>query len=94
MASSPASSAGSGRADGVARLTERVSEVWRVDQSGTYLDGQRLSDVTIENLTMSESPHIAVRIGVDNDARYAGGVNLFGSGFGNHAQDIVMRMRF
>jgi predicted transcriptional regulator len=27
-----------------------------------------------------------------DDARHPGGVNIFGKGFGNHDQDIVMRL--
>ena len=33
-------------------------------------------------------------IGVKDDARNKGGLNLFGRKFGNYPQDIVMRMGF
>jgi predicted transcriptional regulator len=33
-----------------------------------------------------------VRVGVKEDARHPGGINIFGNGFGNHSQDIVLRL--
>jgi len=34
-----------------------------------------------------------VAIGVEEGARHVGGLNLFGRGFGNYPQDLVLRMR-
>ena len=36
----------------------------------------------------------SVRIGVKEDAVHKGGMNLFGNGFGDYPQDIVMKMWF
>ena len=36
--------------------------------------------------------NIRFRIGVRDDARHPGGANIFGRGFGNYDQDIVMRI--
>jgi predicted transcriptional regulator len=33
-----------------------------------------------------------VRIGVKDGARHPGGMNIFGRGFGNHDQDITLRL--
>jgi predicted transcriptional regulator len=33
-----------------------------------------------------------MRIGIDENASHPGGVNIFGRGFGNYDQDIVMRL--
>ncbi len=38
------------------------------------------------------TPSISVRIGIDDEAQNRGGLNIFGSKFGNHAQDIVMKI--
>lgn len=67
-------------------------KVWQVDERGTYIDGTRISDVTLPDLALTDQPAISVRIGVDDQARNRGGLNLFGGGFGNHAQDIVMKI--
>jgi predicted transcriptional regulator len=34
-----------------------------------------------------------LRIGIDEAAEHPGGVNIFGRGFGNYDQDILMRIR-
>jgi predicted transcriptional regulator len=41
---------------------------------------------------LSAHHSIRVRIEVKPDARHPGGVNIFGRGFGNYDQDIVLRL--
>ena len=63
---------------------------WRVDHTGSFLDGVRLSDVSIADLRLEEAPYISLRIGVDPNAAHPNGINLFGSRFGDHPQEIRM----
>lgn len=65
---------------------------WKVMADGCYLDDVRISDVTLEQLHLTDKPYIAVRIGVKPDAVHQGGINLFGERFGDHNQAIVMRL--
>ncbi len=67
---------------------------WRVTRKGSYVDGERLSSVTLHDLDLAAHNHITVRIGVKPDARNVGGVNLFGRKFGNHPQDLLMRVQY
>jgi predicted transcriptional regulator len=67
---------------------------WRVDQAGTWIDGVRLSDVTINELELGELPFMRLRFGVKDDAQNIGGMNLFGRTFGNYPQDIMMQLHF
>lgn len=69
-------------------------KVWQVNGSGSYIDGLRLSDVTLADLGLGQQPFVAVKLGVKPDAKHVGGLNIFGRKFGNYAQDIVMRMRY
>lgn len=69
-------------------------KTWRIDGSGTYLENTPVSDVTIMDLGLDAQPFIAVRIGVDAHAEHNGGINLFGKGFGDYAQDLVLRVRY
>lgn len=69
-------------------------KVWRVDRSGTYLDNQRIGELTLEDLQMEERDHIGVRIGVPADAEYVGGMNLFGEQFGDYAQNLILRIGY
>jgi len=52
----------------------------------------KISPVTLRDLDVDKHRSIRFRIGVDATARHPGGINIFGRGFGNHDQDIVMRI--
>ena len=65
---------------------------WRVTSDGTYVDGVKISPVSLKDLDLGNHKSIRLRIGVRDDARHPGGVNIFGRGFGNYDQDIVMRL--
>jgi predicted transcriptional regulator len=65
---------------------------WGVTESGTFVDGNRVSEVTLADLDLRGHSSVKVRIGIKKDAANVGGVNIFGTGFGNYDQDIVMRM--
>ncbi|SPJ26206.1 hypothetical protein PAA8504_04062 [Palleronia abyssalis] len=65
---------------------------FRVTADGTYLDGVRLSDVGLAALDLESHHSIRVRIAVHDDAEHPGGINIFGRGFGNYDQDIVLTL--
>jgi predicted transcriptional regulator len=67
---------------------------WRVTPDGAFIDGEKLSKVTLEDLNLSEAHHVELRLGVKADARNVGGLNLFGRKFGNYGQDILMRTKY
>jgi predicted transcriptional regulator len=65
---------------------------WRVTHEGSHVDGLKISDVSLRELELSEHHSIRLKIEVKVAARHPGGVNIFGRGFGNYDQDIVMRL--
>jgi predicted transcriptional regulator len=65
---------------------------WRVNRDGTYVDGVKISPVSLKDLDVETHHSIRLRIGVKADARHPGGINIFGRGFGNYDQDIVLRL--
>ncbi len=67
-------------------------KTWRIGQNGSYVDGVRISDVTLADLNLNDHQSIRLRIGVHEDAKHPGGINIFGRGFGNYDQDIVLRL--
>ncbi len=67
-------------------------KTWTINEKGTFLDGEQISPKTMQAYRFEEYPYIAVRIGISDDAVYKGGMNLFGSGFGDYAQDIEMKL--
>jgi predicted transcriptional regulator len=78
----------------IERTTHGLLKQWTVNEQGSLIDGVALSGVTIDALQLARANHIKVRIGVKEDARHRGGLNLFGRKFGNYPQDMVMRVAF
>lgn len=62
----------------------------QINSGGTFLDGQRMSDITLHDLSI-ERNQWTLRLEVKEDARHVGGLTLYGAGFGNYNQDIVFR---
>lgn len=69
-------------------------KTWRVDEEKTTLDMNKVSDVKLSDLKLTHRPNVRLRIGVKEDAIHQGGVNLFGRQFGDHEQDIVMKVHY
>lgn len=66
---------------------------WTINSAGTFLDGIKISEVPIQALELDTHRSIRLKIAVKPDAHNPGGVNIFGRGFGNHDQDITMRIK-
>ena len=64
----------------------------RVTADGTYVDGLKISPISLKDLDVEAHRSIRFRVGVRDDATHPGGINIFGRGFGNYDQDIVMRI--
>jgi predicted transcriptional regulator len=69
-------------------------KVWQVDAEGSSIDGVRVSNTHIEDFGIRPWHTLTVRIGVNPDAPHQGGFSLFGKGFGNYEQDIVLRLHY
>jgi len=65
---------------------------WRITKNGTDRDGAKVSKCSLADLELERHRSIRVRIGVKEEARHPGGINIFGTGFGNHSKDIVLRL--
>ena len=65
---------------------------WRITREGTFVDGMKISPISLADLDLDKHRSIRLQIAVRDDARHPGGINIFGRGFGNYDQDIVMRL--
>ena len=65
---------------------------WKVSAEGTFIDGNRISGITLADLDLRAHTSVKVWIGVKKEAVNIGGLNIFGKGFGNYDQDIVLKM--
>ena len=63
-----------------------------VNRHGTFIDGAMVSPVTIQSLGLNEKSDFRFRISAPSDSCHAGGLTLFGHGFGNYNQDIKLHV--
>jgi predicted transcriptional regulator len=67
---------------------------WSVSDKGTFIGTKKVSETTIADLNINAHHSVKVSVGVDENAQHVGGINIFGRGFGNHDQDIVLQLFF
>lgn len=65
-----------------------------VNESGTYIDGFKRSDVSLGDLNIVPGSVIKFRMSAPEKNEHRGGLTLFGRSFGNYSQDIQIRMQY
>ena len=61
----------------------------RITQDGVFLDETRTDWRTIDKLKLQQGDYITFRIGIKEDAKHQGGLNLFGEKFGDFSQGLL-----
>lgn len=69
-------------------------KVLTIDKKGTFIDGLKISDVNIKQLSLDYKSVIKFKFQVKEDAAHVGGLTLFGSQFGNYSQDIKVHISY
>lgn len=64
-----------------------------ITHNGTYMDGDRISDTTIDDIDVRRGV-FTFRMQVRLDAANIGGLTIFGKGFGDYDQDILMQLYY
>ena len=67
-------------------------KTWKVSHDGSFIDGEAACKTTLRDIRYDECEFFEVRVGVKDDAKFCGGMNLFGRSFGNYEQDIVLKI--
>ncbi|WP_159459758.1 ArsR/SmtB family transcription factor [Scatolibacter rhodanostii] len=67
---------------------------WMVNAQGSFVNGEKVSDITAKKLSLKGKRSVTMRIGVKEDAKYVGGLNIFGEDFGDYPQGIKMCIRY
>lgn len=65
-----------------------------INKKGTFIDGLKISDITIEQFDLNYKSTIRFKFMVREDLGTPGGLTLFGSRFGNYNQDINVRIKY
>ena len=65
-----------------------------INENGTFVDGGKISDVTVEELGIQHGTGISLRISAPDTAKNQGGLTIFGRAFGNYHEDIKVRLYY
>lgn len=65
-----------------------------VNHEGTFVDGIRISEVTVDQLELHENSPVRFRFSVPSEAEHVGGLTIFGKSFGNYNQDIKVKVEY
>lgn len=64
-----------------------------INSDGVFLDGQLVNKkITFNDLKLFQGTAIQLTIGIKEDAKHKGGINLFGKNFGDYPQGIKMTL--
>lgn len=66
----------------------------KITKDGTFLDESEVSQKSIDQLNLQIQDYIEFKIGIKEDAKNQGGMNLFGEKFGDYPQNIIMTMYY
>ncbi len=69
-------------------------KTFQIMDDGSYIDGQRSSDTTLEMLHLRGKSYVEFTIGIKENAKNVGGFNLFGEKFGDYEQNIVLAIYY
>ncbi len=69
-------------------------KVLTINEEGTFIDRDRVSDVTIDDFQLDYMSMLKLRLEVPGDAEHVGGLTIFGKGFGNYNQDIEVSINY
>lgn len=65
-----------------------------ISQKGTFIDGLKLSDVSIEDFHLDYKSSLKLKLAVEDDSEHVGGLTIFGKTFGNYNQDIHVEISY
>ncbi len=71
-----------------------ILKVLSISGQGTFIDGELVSDVAIDEFELDYMSMLKLRLEVPEDAEHVGGLTIFGRGFGNYNQDIEVSINY
>ena len=65
-----------------------------INKSGSFIDGERIGDISIDLLNISYDSNISLKLEVRPDSENPGGLTIYGDNFGNHPQNIKVSVSY
>lgn len=66
----------------------------RINKEGSFIDGCRISDVTLDQIGLDYKSELTFRIAVTDKSANKRGLTLYGKHFGNYSQDLLARVLY
>ncbi len=69
-----------------------IMKILTVNQEGSFVDGIKVSDITIDDVEIYPRGNITFKVAVSEDGPNIGGLTIYGKSFGNYPHDISVRI--
>lgn len=69
------------------------AKLLRINNQGSFIDGCRISDITISDINLNMKSDIKLKLAVSENEN-SGGLTIFGKNFGNFSHDIIARVLY
>lgn len=70
-------------------------KTFSVREHGSFLDGKPENPlIGLADLKLEKLPYISLKIGIKENARNSGGINIFGEKYGDYPQGIIMNLTY
>jgi predicted transcriptional regulator len=66
----------------------------RINKDGSFIDGCRISDVTLQDIGLDYKSELTFRIAVTDKSVNKRGMTIYGKNFGNYNQDLLARVLY
>ncbi|SET89844.1 transcriptional regulator [Paenibacillus sp. NFR01] len=66
----------------------------RINQEGSFIDGCRISDITLDDINLDYKSELTFRIAVTDKSVNKRGLTIYGKNFGNYSQDLLARVLY
>ncbi|ULO06139.1 winged helix-turn-helix transcriptional regulator [Paenibacillus sp. 19GGS1-52] len=66
----------------------------RINKDGSFIDGCRISDVTLDDIKLDYKSELTFRIAVTDKPVNKRGLTIYGKHFGNYSQDLMARVLY
>lgn len=66
----------------------------RINNDGSFIDGCRISDVTLDQIQLDYKSELTFRLSVTEQSVNKRGLTIYGKNFGNYSQDLLARVLY
>ncbi|WNS46758.1 winged helix-turn-helix transcriptional regulator [Paenibacillus sp. MMS20-IR301] len=66
----------------------------RINNEGSFIDGCRISDITLDDIKLDYKSELTFRIAVTDKPFNKRGLTIYGKHFGNYSQDLLARVLY